>query len=585
MSVLGFFPGGGDGIKLQSIAITTPPTKTAYLAGDTFDPAGMVVTAAYTNGATLTATGYSFAPDTPLTLGTAAVTIRYTEGGVSKTAVQAITVSKESVAVPTASGSLTYTGSTQSPTWSGYDSTKMTIGGTASAVNAGSYTATFTLKDTARCQWADGTTAAKSVTWSIARAAISAVPSQSGSLTYTGSALSPAWSNYDSGKMTLGGTTSSVNAGTFTATFTPGGNYRWSDGTTTAKSVSWTIAKAAGSLSISPTSLTLDTSNTSRTISVTRAGNGTITATSSNTSVATVSVSGTTVTVRSVNNTSGSATITVKVAAGTNHTAPSSKTCSVTASFVSRTLNDNSWATISEISGKGQATNYWSVGDRKAVTLNGTVGALTFSNQTFYCFILGFNHNSSREGSNKIHFQFGKTALSGGTDISFVDNYYKTSGSGDMFHMNSSRNNSGGWKDCYMRVNICSDFLNALPIEMKNFIKSILKYTDNTGGTSEQSSAVTSTTDNIFLLSEFEVHGQHYWANSAEQDYQLQYDYYKNGNSKVTYQHTSLSKTAESWLRSPEHKDARNFCSLFAGGVDGANAAYWSEGFNPAFCV
>lgn len=101
-----------------------------------------------------------------------------------------------------------------------------------------------------------------------------------------------------------------------------------------AKSVNWTIGKAAGSLSISPTSLTLDSSNPTGTINVTRAGNGTISAESSNTSVATVSVSGTKVTVSGVNQKSGSAVITIKVSAGTNHNAPANKTCNVTAAFV-----------------------------------------------------------------------------------------------------------------------------------------------------------------------------------------------------------------------------------------------------------
>ena len=43
--------GGGGGIKLVSIAVTTPPTKTRYLSGESFDPAGRVVTATYSNGA------------------------------------------------------------------------------------------------------------------------------------------------------------------------------------------------------------------------------------------------------------------------------------------------------------------------------------------------------------------------------------------------------------------------------------------------------------------------------------------------------------------------------------------------------
>ena len=86
--------GGGGGIKLTGIEITTPPAKTTYTAGETFDPAGMVVEATYSNGATLIATGYAVEPSGALTDGTTAVTIRYTEGGVTKTAEQAITVSK-----------------------------------------------------------------------------------------------------------------------------------------------------------------------------------------------------------------------------------------------------------------------------------------------------------------------------------------------------------------------------------------------------------------------------------------------------------------------------------------------------------
>lgn len=157
---------------------------------------------------------------------------------------------------------------------------------------------------------------------------ISTVPSQSGSLTYNGQNQTPVWSGYNAAQLTLGGTTSGTNAGTYNATFTPKAGYKWADGSTGAKSVSWSIGKAAGSLSINPTSLSFDSLGQSKTIAVTRAGNGAITATSGDTKVATVSVSGTTVTVKSVAN--GSAIITVKVAAGTNHNAPGNKTCAVT---------------------------------------------------------------------------------------------------------------------------------------------------------------------------------------------------------------------------------------------------------------
>lgn len=232
-------------------------------------------------------------------------------------------------AIPSQSGTLTYSGSAQTPSWSNYDSTKMTLGGTTSGTNAGSYNATFT--PGANYQWADGTTAAQTVAWSIGRAAIAATPAQSGSMTYTGEEQNPSWSDYDGTQLTIGGTTSGTNAGSYDATFTPTSNYAWSDGSTTAKTVAWTIAKAAGSLTLDKTTLALDDDTATGVITATRAGDGEVSAVSSNTGVATVSVSGNKITVTAKAN--GTATITIKVAAGTNHNAPTDKTCSVTVAF------------------------------------------------------------------------------------------------------------------------------------------------------------------------------------------------------------------------------------------------------------
>ena len=96
----------------------------------------------------------------------------------------------------------------------------------------------------------------------------------------------------------------------------------------------------------------------------------------------------------------------------------------VTLSFVNSTLNNNEWSVIKFVSDAGQGENYWSIGDRKEVTLDGTVGHLSLSNYTTYAYIIGFNHNASVEGANRIHFQLAKTALSGGTDVCFCDNQY-----------------------------------------------------------------------------------------------------------------------------------------------------------------
>ena len=70
--------------------------------------------------------------------------------------------------VPTQSGSLTYNGSVQTPTWTGYDSVSTTISGQTSGTNAGTYTATFTLNEGFR--WPDGSTDVKSVEWTIDKA-------------------------------------------------------------------------------------------------------------------------------------------------------------------------------------------------------------------------------------------------------------------------------------------------------------------------------------------------------------------------------------------------------------------------------
>lgn len=476
--------------------------------------------------------------------------------------------------VPTQAGILTYTGAAQSPSWNGYDTEKLTIGGTTSGTNAGSYVATFTPKE--GYEWADGTKTAKSVTWTISKASLS-VPAQSGTLTYTGSAQSPQWSNYDSNKLTIGGTSTATNAGSYAATFTPKANYQWSDGSTSAKSVTWAIGKAAGSLTLAKSSVTLNISSLTESVAVTRAGDGVISATSSNTATARVEVSGTSVKITGLK--AGTAKITVKVAAGTNHTAPSDKTINVTVSLPDTSLANNTPDIIAAAAKSGQAANYWSVGDKVGIAVNGSFGGLSYNN-TVYAFILGFNHNSSVEGGNSIHFQFGKTAA--GVDIAFVNSYGST---GTGFCMNTSNTNSGGWNNSYMRKTICSAFLAALPTAWRNIIAACTKYSDNTGGGSNTASYVTATSDKIWLLSEMEVQGTRSYANSAEANYQKQYDYYKNGNSKVKYQHTATTSVCYWWLRSVSASNAGYFCVVGTGGSADGNGAYRSYGFAPGFKV
>lgn len=491
--------------------------------------------------------------------------------------------------LPSQNGTLTYNGQAQSPSWNAYNPDALTLGGVTTGTNAGTYTATFTPKG--RYKWADGTQTAKEVTWTI-NAATMTIPTQSNSLTYTGSAQSPTWSNYDSGKMTLGGTTSGTNAGSYNATFTPKTNYKWADGSTRAKTVAWSIAKAAGSLSLNKTSIKLTAAKTTDTITVTRAGDGKITATSSAPTVASVSVSGSVVTVTA--KAKGSATITVSVGAGTNHTAPANKTCSVEVTLPTKVLNDNSWATIREVSSAGLGANYWAVGDVKEIKINGKVGNTTFSNLAVNAFILGFNHNSAKEGANKIHFQIGKI---GSTAVGLRDSQYNnTTSSSGYFNWNTSNTNSGGWNACYKRKTlygndgtptspVANSLMAALPSELLAVMQPVTKYTDNTGNSSNTSGAVTATTDYLFDLSEFEVFGSRTYANQYEQNSQAQYDYYKAGNSRVAYNQTAVT-TAVWWgLRSPYYNGGNIFVVVWTDGTHTSNDAHYSGGLRPGFAA
>ena len=470
MSLVFNMVGGGGGVRLVSIAVTTPPAKTVYEYGDSFQSAGMVVTATYSDGASAAVSNYSISPTTFTSVGSQSVTISYTENGVTKTSTTAVTVNKKTIsAVPSQSGALTYNGSSQSPTWSGYSATQMTIGGTTSGTNAGSYTATFT----------------------------------------------------------------------------PKANYRWADGTTTAKSVSWSIGKAAGSLSISPTTLTLDTTTKSKTITVTRSGDGAISATSSNTAAATVSVSGNTVTV--TGKASGSATITVSVAEGTNHTAPASKTCAVTANFFNSNFASNTWEQIIAACQSGSVPDTWVTGDSKIMTIDGA---------DYQFDIVGKNHDTYTAG--------GFAPLTFGLHDCY----------GTKYPMNSSGTNSTGWNDSKMRTETLPAILAKMPENIQNGIRAVNKLT----ATSGSNSAIKTASDKLFSFSEMEVCGSATVSYNGEGK---QYDYYKAGNSKVKKVGSTASRW---WLRSPDASTSYLFCAVNANGSVGNNYASSLSGVCFGFC-
>ena len=420
---------------LASIEISNPPTKTAYKYGEVFSPAGMAVTARYTDGQSRTVTGYTYSPTGALKLSETTITVSYTEGDVTKTTTQAITVAKalDRIAVTTPPNRTSYFSGEQ---------------------------------------------------FSAAGMVVTAYYTDDSSAAVSGYTYSP-----------------------------------------------------TGALA---------------------AGNNTIT----------------------ISYSEGGVTKTT--------------TQAITVTTISSTLNSNSWATIKAVSDAGKGDNYWDVGDTKTITINGKVGNFTFSNLSIAVFILGFNHNSSREGSNRIHFQIGKIS---NKLVGLCDSQYGSypSGSG-YFNMNTSRTNTGGWNSSNMRRNILGNtgtpssppantLLAALPADLRAVMKSVTKYSDNTGGGSNTASYVTATTDWLFLLAEFEYHGSRSYANSAEQNYQQQYAYYQAGNSKVHYRHDNTGTAVGAWCRSVYASYSGIFCLVLTDGTANTGSADDSWAVAPGFAT
>lgn len=264
-------------------------------------------------------------------------------------------------------------------------------------------------------------------------------------------------------------------------------------------------------------------------------------------------------------------------------------------------LNNNSFAVIKTVSDAGNGASYWSVGDRKAVTLKSyTLGKENLAG-TYYMSILGFDHNMSYEstGVHTITFQFGWTALIEGVQIAFCDFDAKgsTQGSDDAFRMEKSNTNANGWSGCYMRSTICANFKSkVLPDDLVSVLKSVKKKTSKGSGQGGTSS-YEETTDYIFLPSSFEIFGTTHTRYGS--DSQVQYDYYKGVSagsasknaftaaSKIRYNHRSGSQSysVNWWARNPNGNSTQYFCIVLDRGTNDAGYASYSFGFAPCLCI
>lgn len=175
--------------------------------------------------------------------------------------------------------------------------------------------------------------------------------------------------------------------------------------------------------------------------------------------------------------------------------------------------------------------------------------------------IMGFNNFALTNKSN-----YGGTHNTAGLTFGAVDCVGK-------YQMNSSDTNSGGWGTCLMRTSTMPTLQSGMPdtlaqvkVPYVNYNQSTILYSD----------------DYLFLPAEKEVFGTRTWSPAAEANALTQFAYYKNGGSKIKRLSGSVVYW---WLRSVSFDRSGNFCCVYPAGNANRDAASFSSGAAPCFCV
>ena len=541
----------------------------------------MVVTASYgMDGVIVTTaevTGYQVTPN-PLTDGVTKVTITYSELGETCQTTQDITVIHKllSIQVTTNPTKTTYeygdtlqtTGMVVTASYS--DSTSSAV--TGYSCSPTSLTAVGTQKITVSYT-ENGVTQSTSFNVTVERKSVPK-PTWKNNLTYNGNSQSVSstsyWNNFNTTYMTIGGTTSATNAGTYTATFTLNSNYRWADKTTTNLDVNWTINKAAGSLTVNPTSVALDGDNYSAgvKVTITRSGDGAISYSPTSVSGLTLSLSGNILTIKGDGSTAiSSTTITIKVAEGTNYTAPGNKTVTVTASYwewgSETTVGDAKWwaglKTWAAKASSGERKNC--VGKKKLVSLSSAV--LGGNAATMICI------GADQDGTGTLTFQ-----------TAGVLPNYTTFGGNALWNGSTAQS-------------LCNDFGNRCSASAS--IKSVTKKTSSTCNGNQSNTADIQTTAKCWLPSECEMgftsssgvaSSYQEWTVGGDQK---AYSYYTNNSKRVKYymntNGTLTNNTAYYWERSRDYGNSTGVCGVNSGGSATYYNYYNSYGLAPAFVI
>lgn len=212
-----------------------------------------------------------------------------------------------------------------------------------------------------------------------------------------------------------------------------------------------------------------------------------------------------------------------------------------------------SWPQVATISKTGLASSLFHIGDEKTLTVNGV---------SYTAVIIGFDHDTPVDTATYGRDKAGITWQ--------LKNCLNTT-----YPMNSSNTNNGGWTSCAMRTSTMATLLSQLASDLKNAIVKVKKLSS----AGNQSTAINTTEDSLFLLSEVEISGSTTYANAGEGS---QYEYYQSGNSRVKTVNGSASYW---WGRSPYGSNSASFCSVNSVGNAGYSNSSVLNGVAFGFCV
>lgn len=278
--------------------------------------------------------------------------------------------------IPAPVSVLQYNGQVQSPTWLYYDPTKVRIGGITSAVNVGNYYATF--EPINGYSWPDGSVTVKSIMWTINKKFVPIpIPVQT-QFNYDGTTKTVVFNNLDTLSVTITNA-SAINTGVYsvTATLNDPLNCSWQDDTIVQKAWSYAIAGMQNIVTLSKSSVTLNSDSDYDTVVVSSSSGGAITVESTNENIVHAEVNGSVITLTPGPAVfKGTASVLV-IVAGSSIYEPGVASISVSKNYG---VDIVSWAdgTDAEIVGMVQAADrgeidlrdYWHVGDERTVRLS-----------------------------------------------------------------------------------------------------------------------------------------------------------------------------------------------------------------------